>query len=232
MMSATPEMWSKDIPKGKLAYPVLCDNMRFFSQRPTGAIRCELRTLQADANQIAFDVWLIGKDGPWACFKWVEALVNAGPLLAITPEERVRTLIGDEANPAIRLGEVLNNSWQVNTGAIIDPLPGTTAALLCSEAELNTRRDSPNKLEWDIRRIAAKECLQQHIFGEAGIRVHPRNIDLLELPKNRFIARHIVGLTAQQFIELAGPTKIHIAVNSTLETASALIKLGPCIPSA
>jgi len=229
MMSASPEVWSDSIPNGKLAYPVYATEMTFYSDRPTGEVRCELRTLEANEQRIGFAVWLFGSEGLWARFNWFEALVDAGPLLSISPARRVASFISHESYLAPPLGKATPNGWTVMTAEIIDPMPRTTASLLCASRELETR-PRQDALHWDTRRIAAKECVSQHLLERTGRRLHPRDIELLELSHDRFIARNISGLTAQEFIDFAGPTRLHVRVTSTSEGATAKLIVGPCRP--
>jgi 3-oxoacyl-(acyl-carrier-protein) synthase/3-hydroxymyristoyl/3-hydroxydecanoyl-(acyl carrier protein) dehydratase len=230
MMSATPEVWSSEIPKGKLAYPVSCDDMTFYGPRPTGEVRCELRALESTPQQIGFEVWLFGSQGLWARFNWVEALVEAGPLLSISPEDRVNSYITRQSYLAPALGEPTPEGWLVRSASIVDPLPRTTADLLCSPAELAERSLVDDTLRWDTRRIAAKECLERQLRKPLGRRLHLADIELLELSHDRFIARHLAGISAQDFIDLAGPTQLHIRTRSTEEGAIAVLVNGPCRP--
>jgi hypothetical protein len=109
-------------------------------------------------------------------------------------------------------------------------MPSTTAALLCTTRELQCRPDQGDEAVWDARRIAAKECLEQHLYPQLGRRLHPRDIELLELSHDRFIARNIAGLSAQEFIDFAGPTRFHLRVVSSSGHATASLIEGPCRP--
>ena len=232
MMSAMPEIWSPDIPSGKLAYPVYCRDMTFYRARPTGEVRCELRVLERNAQQIGFEVWLFATEGLWARFNWYEALVDAGPLLSIAPAARVSSYITRQAYLAPELGEPSPSGWLVRDESIVDPLLRTSADLLCSPAELIERSHSADTLRWDTRRIAAKECLEQHLRSQLSRRLHLGDIELLELSHDRFIARSIAALCAQEFIDLVGPTQLHVRVTSTTEGATAVLIKGPCRPKA
>jgi 3-oxoacyl-(acyl-carrier-protein) synthase/3-hydroxymyristoyl/3-hydroxydecanoyl-(acyl carrier protein) dehydratase len=230
MMSANPEVWSESIPAGKLAYPVTCRDMTFYRDRPAGEVRCELRTREANEQRIGFEVWLFSGEELWAHFSWFEALVDAGPLLSITPADRVSSFINRESYTAPCLGKATAAGWTVAIADIIDPMPSTTAALLCTTRELQCRRDQGDEAVWDARRIAAKECLEQHLYPQLGRRLHPRDIELLELSHDRFIARNIAGLSAQEFIDFAGPTRVHLRVVSSSGHATASLIEGPCRP--
>ena len=225
MISGRPEVWNDAIPPGQLAYPVSCDNLRFHTARPpAGAeVQCELRVVHADPARLAFDVWMMHEGQVWCSFRWTEALVPGGPVLGAP--EPVRKPFGRDRIPVpeIRVGRSDGDRWVVAREDLVEPIPGSLAKMYCSPAELAALERAPDPVRWICERIAVKEAARSAVVAHRGSDVHPAEMTFLAMRDDLYVTDVAPGLTAQEHIDVLGPTRVDIRVDWHDDTASARI---------
>ena len=216
MWSGEPQIWVPGLAHGKLAYPVACEALTLHGPRPSGAIRCELRTVSASEHALCFDVQLIGSEGVWCSFRWTETLVDGGPVLG--QPTALRKAFMWEAGPCteVRIGRATEqgHGWQVLQSDLVEPIEGTLGDLYCTERERRWLRESANRSEATVAWIAAKEAVRQRCQQLLGRDVHPTQIELLRMRPDLFVVIETPSLTAQEYIDTLGPTRFDLWVQS------------------
>jgi hypothetical protein len=224
MVSGEPGLWSDDVGPGKLAYPVKAEQMRFYGPRPTGEVACRLDLVHADAHTLAFDVALVGATGVWCTFRWVEALVPGGPVLGHDTATRKAFVWDGQAVPEVSIGSRSGGAFEVSVRDLVEPIEGTLVGLCCTEAEQRAYRNVPalDRRDWALKRFAAKGAVRCWLQDQLRD-VHPRDLDLLELrtdgTRSTFIVVGSHSLTAQELIDLLGPTHTRFAVELSGDAA-------------
>jgi hypothetical protein len=218
MMSAEPERWAP-VGAGRLAYPVRASNLRFFGPRPTGEVRCTLVALPPTPAGIAFDVHLAGPTAPWAAFRWEEAVVPAGPLLARTPAIRRAFLWDRRGVDAVRVGRADGDRWVVRPADLVEPLPGTIAAVYGTSEERAAVGDQ--RLAW----LAAKEACRTWLRPRIGRDAHPADFVLVPLRPGRWVCLEAPGLSCGELAAHLHPTRI--AVWSEVASGAAAAWVAP-----
>lgn len=223
MRSATPEAWSAAIPKGKLAYPVRAEGLRFYGPRPAGAVTCRLDLVEANERRLSFDVRLSSEAGLWCAYRWIEAVVDGG-LLGAGAEVVRRFLVDGEPIDA-PLGEATPSGWRLPRKALVEPLPGTLAALLLTEAERAALGGHP-----DARRLsailAAKQAIRAHLRAANAPDVHPRRLQLLELRPDLWVVQEAFDLPADRCTALLHPRALAVRVVADAQGAEATVVKG------
>lgn len=220
MCSGSPELWSDAIEPGTLAYPVSVDDLRLFGPRPLGPIRCTLALERAD-SELVFAVHLAGPDGPWCAYRWTEAVVDAGPVLGHPAPVRRAFLWDREPHPDVVVGRPTERGWVVEAGDLVEPMPGTLSALLCTPAE--REEDGSHSL---VPRLAAKHAVLAHLRAE-GHPVHPSALELVRLRPDRFVVRRAATLTAAELVQHVGPTRLHVRVAGDETRSEAWLEAAP-----
>lgn len=220
MWSAEPERWVPGLAPGHLAYPVRAEEIRFFGPRPHGDVNASLRLVSADTRHLTFEVHLVG----WCAYRWREAIVSAGPLLG-QPAPVRRQFLWDRAPvPEVRVGRADEDTWVLEAADLIEPLPGTLAALTCTEAELRERQQAPDPVAWDLAWLAAKEALRSWLMARMGRDVHPRDLVLCRMRSDRFVVVEAPTLTATEYVDHLGPTRFAIEVTGDGTRATSRIR--------
>jgi 3-hydroxymyristoyl/3-hydroxydecanoyl-(acyl carrier protein) dehydratase len=212
MMSGLPETWNTEIPAGRLAYPVACDDLRLYGPRPRAEVACRLGLVEASEERLVFEVHLSSDAGPWATFRWTEVLVPGGTLLGRAPEE-IRVFCKERRPAEVHVGRATPDGWQVAPQDLSEPLAGTLARLLCTPAEVAELSRSADAVEWQTARFAAKEAVRSHLRARLGRDVHPAKVRIVALSPDRFAVAGVVGPTAQEQIDHLGPTRFEIQVH-------------------
>src|SRR6185503_11489674 len=81
MTSAEPERWVPGLAPGRLAYPILVEDLRLFGPRPTGEVACVVHLVSGTDRRLVFDVTLAAAGATWCTYRWTEVLVPAGTIL-------------------------------------------------------------------------------------------------------------------------------------------------------
>jgi len=212
MMSGLPETWNARIPPGKLAYPVACDDLRLHGPRPEGEVTCRLDLIEASEERLVFEVRLSSGAGPWATFRWTEALVPGGTLLGRLPEE-IRVFCKERRPAEVRVGRATPTGWEVAPSDLVEPLPGTLVRLLCTPAEVAEPSRQQGGIGWQTARFAAKEAVRTHVRERLGRDVHPASVRVVPLDPERYVVAAVGGLTAQERTDHLGPTRFEIRVH-------------------
>ncbi|MCB9673939.1 MAG: polyketide synthase dehydratase domain-containing protein [Alphaproteobacteria bacterium] len=220
MVSGEPEIWSPEIGPGHLAYPVKAEGMRFYGPRPEGAVTCRLDLVHADARTLVFDVALVGAAGTWCTFRWTEALVPGGPVLGHDTPTRKAFVWDGVPVPEVAIGARNGEVFRVSAADLVEPIEGTLVGLFCTEAERRDYAASADRRAWELKRFAAKGAVRAWLQDRVRD-VHPRDLDLLDLRDDRFIATNCPALTAQELVDALGPTRFHIEVRSGADWAEA-----------
>ncbi len=221
MFSGLPEVWDRTIAPGQLAYPVRATDMRFYGPRPQGEVECRLQHVPSPRGTLCFDVALIGPQGPWATFRWLETLVPGGPVLGRPAEERYAFVWKEQPVETVRIGRPRGARWRVERADRVEPIDGTLAGLYCTAYELEQRRRAPDPLRWDLARLAAKEAIRQHLRERLGRDLHPRQVELLHMRDDRAVVFNLRGLDAQTWLEHLGPTRFHLCLERGEDYAEA-----------
>jgi hypothetical protein len=211
MFSGSPELWNSAIPAGKLAYPVSCDNLRFYSDRPSGDVHAHLVLVHADAQTLVFDVTLTGSTGIWTTFRWTEALVDGGPVLGGTPESIARFAKNRLAD-RVDVGQLTDDGWLVTAGDLVEPIEGTLVRLLGRPEEIDAWQQSDDRVAFACALLSAKQAVRQHIRATLDRDVHPADLRLVRTRNDRFVVAHAAGLTAQEFIEVLAASRFIVTV--------------------
>ena len=223
MMSASPERWSDEIGPGHLAYPIGAKDLRFFGPRPSGAVQCVLQKVHADRKTLVFDVHLSGVNGPWCAFRWTEAVVPAGPYLSPAPAVR-RQFLWDRAPADVHIGRPTSRGWRVDHADLVEPLQGTIAAIACAPNELRQRADADDPVAWTAARLAAKEAALAWLFERTHIRLHPRDLEMLDMRADRYVIINAPLLDAEVYSVNLGPTRVLLHVLTDATGAEAWLK--------
>ncbi len=208
MMSGQTERWAGDGARGKIAYPVACDDLRFHGERPTGEIDARLALVEATTERLVFDVLLSSNAGPWASFRWTEALVDGGPVLGLPAATRRPFCWEHEPDATVRIGRPQDLRWRVDRRDVIEPLPGTLLRLYGVAENLARGADEAGA----ARVLAAKEATRQRLIDRIGRDVHPSSLHLLDLRPDRFVVTEATTLTAQEYVDHLGPTRYVLRV--------------------
>jgi hypothetical protein len=211
MLSGTPEHWHPSLGGGSLAYPVRCHGLALHGPRPRGEVTATLRQRSTDPSRLVFDVQLAGPEGMWCSFVWEEAVVRAGPLLGLPVDEREAVLWRHEALPHAVIGRTTTDGrWRVGREDLVEPLPGTLVAQCGTEVEHRAWREADDRDAFAMGLLAAKEALRAHLRDRLGRDVHPRHLQLLAMRPDRYVLVASPALTAQEWVDHAGPTRWHL----------------------
>jgi 3-oxoacyl-(acyl-carrier-protein) synthase/3-hydroxymyristoyl/3-hydroxydecanoyl-(acyl carrier protein) dehydratase len=211
MFSGSPELWNSAIPAGKLAYPVSCDTLRFYSDRPSGEVNAHLVLVHADAHTLVFDVTLTGSAGIWTTFRWTEALVDGGPVLGCAPETIARFAkhrLPDDVN----IGHLSDAGWVVAAGDLVEPIEGTLVRLLGRREEIDAWQQADDRVAFACALLSAKQAVRHHVRATLDRDVHPADLRLVRTRTDRFVVAHASGLTAQEFIDVLAATRFVVDV--------------------
>ena len=216
MFSGSPEVWNSAIPSGKLAYPVSCDNLRFYTDRPNGQVHAHLVLIHADAHTLVFDVTLTGSAGIWTTFRWTEALVDGGPVLGRSADSIARFAKNRLADD-VDVGHATEDGWVVAAGDLVEPIEGTLVRLLGRPEEIEAWQQSDDRIASACALLSAKQAVRQHIRATLDRDVHPADLRLVRTRTDRFVVAHAAGLTAQEFIDVLAATRfvVHVEPGTT-----------------
>ncbi|MCB9695512.1 MAG: hypothetical protein H6738_01850 [Alphaproteobacteria bacterium] len=208
MMSGSPERWLPSLPTGRLAYPIGVQDLRITGPRPVGEVPCAVVLVEATARRLAFDVTI----GEWCRYRWVETLVPGGPLLGQPPDVR-RSFLWDRQDKAdVVIGRPAGErGWEVRRGDVVEPIPGTLAALYGAPAD----RPLEALAAWE----AARRWLRDHGHG-----VHPRELALTPLRPGVWVVVEAPTLDAPTYVALLHPTRVTLRVSGDEARATAVVE--------
>jgi 3-oxoacyl-(acyl-carrier-protein) synthase/3-hydroxymyristoyl/3-hydroxydecanoyl-(acyl carrier protein) dehydratase len=212
MRSDEPERWVVGLPPGRLAYPVLLEDLRLHGPRPQGEVRCVITLVSGTDRKLVFDVALHVGDVPWCTFRWTEAVVAAGVILGHPAAERRRFSWDREDVPSVTVGRPTEAGWEVRAGDLLEPLPGTTAAAVVSPGELAERATAADPAAWDRGRIAAHEAVRHWLRSHHGVGVHPATVEIVELRAGVCVITDSSSLTATELTRWLHPTVVWVRV--------------------